>query len=186
MPQRRRRRGERLDALTAGLRELHATAPAFRDVRQAEAVLALADKVLPAYRQHHADLLAHLDDRDLFTPFFIVRVFEAILASSASTVPRGRDEYAVTAVLNRLNDFVGHRPIAVLETRPQGEPYDHERHRPVPLYIRGAGTAFGRYHDLTAMALEILKGTDPGLLAEAQFDPESVGRVRPGHARLRS
>ena len=154
--------------LTAGLRELHATAPAFRDVRQAEAILTLADKVLPAYRQHHADLLAHLDDRDLFTPFFIVRVFEAILAVGLSG---GGTKHAVTAVLNRLNDFVGHRPIAVLETRPQGEPYDHERHRPVPLYIRGAGTAFGRYHDLTALALEILKGTDPGLLAEAQFDP---------------
>ena len=67
---------------------------------------------------------------------------------------------------------MGYRPIALLETRPQGEPYDHERHRPVPLYIRGAGTAFGRYHDLTAAALEILKGTDRGLLAEAQFDPD--------------
>ena len=36
----------------------------------------------------------------------------------------------------RLNDFVGHRPIAILETRPQGEPYDHERHRPLPLYLK--------------------------------------------------
>lgn len=39
-----------LDALTAGLRNLHATAAAFRDVRQAEAALALAGRVLPAYR----------------------------------------------------------------------------------------------------------------------------------------
>ncbi len=158
-----------LDALTAGLRNLHATAAAFRDVRQAEAALALAGRVLPAYRAHHADLLAHLDNRDLFTPFFLVRVFEAVLAQG---VPVEDDEKAVAAVVHQLNDFVGHRPIAVLETRPQGEPYDHERHRPVPLYIRGAGTAWGRYHDLVESALEILRATDPGLLADAQFDPD--------------
>lgn len=158
-----------LDALTAGLRKLHATAAAFRDVRQAEAALALAGRVLPAYRAHHADLLAHLDNRDLFTPFFLVRVFEAVLAQG---VPVEDEDKADASVLHRLNDFVGHRPIAVLETRPQGEPYDHERHRPVPLHIRGAGTAWGRYHDLVDAALEILKATDPGLLAEAQFDPD--------------
>jgi hypothetical protein len=158
-----------LDALTARLHELHATAPAFRDVRQAERALALTIKVLPAYRTHHADLLAHLDDRDLFTPFFLARVFEAVLALGIFTED---DERAVADVLSRLNDFVGYRPIAVLETRPQGEPYDHERHRPVPLYIRGAGTAFGRYYDLSSTALAILKETDPGLLADAQFDPE--------------
>ena len=27
----------------------------------------------------------------------------------------------------------------MLETRPQGEPYDHEKVRPVPLFVRGAG-----------------------------------------------
>ncbi len=60
-------------------------------------------------------------------------------------------------VFQRLNDFIGvsaHR--ALLETRPQGEPYPHERHRPIPLYLRGAGVAQGRYHDLLARALEIL------------------------------
>ena len=158
-----------LEALAAALQKLHATAPAFRDVGQAEAALALAGRVLPAYRAHHCDLLAHLDDRDLFTPFFLARVFEAVLAQG---VPAADEAVAADGVLQRLNDFVGHRPIAVLETRPQGEPYDHERHRPVPLYVRGAGTAWGRYHDLVEAALEILKGTDPGLLAEAHFDPE--------------
>ena len=138
-------------------------------MRQAEAALTLAGRVLPAYRAHHADLLAHLDNRDLFTPFFLVRVFEAVLAQGVAAEDEGE---AVAAVVHRLNDFVGHRPIAVLETRPQGEPYDHERHRPVPLHIRGAGTAWGRYRDLVDAALEILKATDPGLLAEAQFDPD--------------
>src|SRR5205807_1695096 len=68
-----------------------------------------------------------------------------------------------------LNDFVGHRPVAILETRPQGEPYEHERHRPLPLYLKGAGVAFGRYHDVVEKALEILRETDRGLLQEASF-----------------
>ncbi len=163
-----------LDALTAGLHQLHADAAAFRDVRQAESALALAARVLPAYRAHHADLLAHLDDRDLFTPFFLVRAFEAVLAQGA---PAEDEHRAVADVLHRLNDFVGHRPIAVLETRPQGEPYDHERHRPVPLYIRGPGMAWGRYHDLVCAALEILKGTDPSLLNDAEFDLELLDEL---------
>src|SRR6185437_12024584 len=70
-----------LDFLRAGLRRLSASgSAAFRDVRQAEAVLALAPRVLEAYRRHHADLLAHLTDHELFGPFFLARVFEAILA----------------------------------------------------------------------------------------------------------
>src|SRR5262249_35622656 len=75
------------------------------------------------------------------------------------------------------NDFVGHRPVAVLETRPRGEPYDHERVRPIPLYLRGAGAAHGRYHDLIAQALEIVAATDPAILAEAQFDPELLDEL---------
>ncbi|HWG44586.1 MAG TPA: hypothetical protein VN688_17550 [Gemmataceae bacterium] len=153
--------------LSASLRTLHAgDGAAFRDVTQAENVLTLADRVLPAYRRHHGDLLAHLDDRDVFGPFFLVRVFEAILTQRGT----GTDEDAVTAVLGQLNDFVGHRPIAILETRPQGEPYDRERHRPLPLYLKGGGVAYGPYHDLIARALDILKNTDPVLRNEAQFD----------------
>ncbi|HEY7155541.1 MAG TPA: hypothetical protein VH575_16380, partial [Gemmataceae bacterium] len=156
------------DWLSGRLRALHAEGgAAFRDVTQAENVLALAARVLLAYRRHHADLLAHLDDRDLFGPFFLARVFETVLAQRAT----GADEDAnEDAVLMRLNDFVGHRPIAILETRPQGEPYDHERHRPLPLYLKGAGVAYGSYHDLIARALDIVKNADAALRAEAQFD----------------
>jgi hypothetical protein len=110
-------------------------AAAFRDVRQAEAAIGLAARVLPAYRQHHADLLAHLTDAELFNSFFLVRVFEAVLRQGTSDA----SDAAVAAVVGRLNDFVGHRPVAILETRPRGEPYDHERTRPVPLWIQGAG-----------------------------------------------
>ena len=31
-----------------------------------------------------------------------------------------------------LNDYIGYRPIAVLETRPNTEYYPHEKVRPVP------------------------------------------------------
>jgi hypothetical protein len=158
-----------LDWLADSLRRLHAEGGAFRDVAQAEQVLALTARGLTAYRSHHADLLAHLDDRELFGPFFLARVVEAILAQRAAA-PDEEADHLIAAVLIRLNDFVGHRPIAILETRPQGEPYDHERHRPLPLYLKGAGVAYGPYHDLVARALDILKSTDPALRAEAQFD----------------
>jgi hypothetical protein len=155
-----------LDGLGAALRDLHAGGgAAFRDVSQAEAALSLASQVLPAYRRHHSDLLAHLDDAEVFGPFFLARVFEAILQTGV-----GAGESAVPTVLARLNDFVGHRPVAILETRPQGEPYDRERHRPLPLYLRGAGVAHGHYHDVIRLALDILQATDPSLLAQASFD----------------
>jgi hypothetical protein len=143
---------------------------AFRDAAQAEAVLALVfERLLAAYRARHADLLFHLADRDLLGPFFLARVFEAVLTQGAPWTDADR---IVEGALARLNDYVGHRPIAILETRPRGEPYDHERVRPVPLYLRGAGTGAGRYQDLVAKALEILSATDAGILAEAAFDPK--------------
>jgi hypothetical protein len=149
-----------LDGLQLHLDKLHQSgSAAFKDVAQARAVLTTTAAVLPAYRAHHGDLLAHLADHDLFGPFFLARVFEAVLALRAAD-----PQFPLSAVLARLNDFVGHRPIAILETRPQGEPYDHERHRPLPLYLRGAGVAYGRYHDLIRQALDILNGTDPALL----------------------
>src|SRR4051812_15912759 len=114
---------ERLGALKTG------GTSAFQDVSQAEAVLRLVfEQVLPDYQQHHADLLFHLSDRELFQPFFLARVFEAVLAQGG---PWDEPERIISGALARLNDYVGHRPIAILETRPRGEPYDHERVRPI-------------------------------------------------------
>jgi hypothetical protein len=162
-----------LAALDANLQRLHASgSTAFRDISHAESVLTLVREVLPAYRAHHADLLAHLDDADIFGSFFLARVFEAVLQQRQSG-DRPTDE----AVLHRLNDFVGHRPIAILETRPQGEPYAHERHRPLPLYLRGAGVASGRYKEVVEKALQILRETDPGILAEACFGLERLDEL---------
>jgi hypothetical protein len=163
-------------ALKTRLAELQAGgATAFRDAHQAEAALALTfGQGLPAYRAHHADLLFHQTDTGLFQPFFLARVIEAVLAEG----PLREDSQAmVTGVLTRLNDYVGHRPIAVLESRPRGEPYDHERVRPIPLFLRGAGVAPGRYHDLVTRALALLNETDLRLREEASFDPELLDEL---------
>lgn len=157
-----------LAGLSDHLEALHSQGgAAFRDITQARAVLALTGHILPAYREHHADLLAHLTDEEIFGPFFIARVLEGILSQRA----RGAEEGAnVPTILARLNDFVGHRPLALLESRPQGEPYDHERHRPLPLYLRGAGVSFGRYQEIIEKAVEVLSATNASLLAEAALD----------------
>src|SRR5262249_41379808 len=124
------------DALVERLDALHAEGgSAFRDVEQARAVLDLAfQKVLPAYREFHGDLLTHCSDADLFQPFFLARVCEAVLTQRGAWTEESR---IVRGALRQLNDYVGHRPVAMLETRPRGEPYEHERFRPVPLYIKG-------------------------------------------------
>jgi hypothetical protein len=157
------------DWLSIRLEELRAGGTAaFRDVTQARGVLGVFPAVLNAYRAHHADLLFHQSERDLCQPFFLARVLETILAKGA---PWNEQERIVRRALHRLNDFVGHRPIAILETRPRGEPYDHERVRPIPLFVRGAGVASGRYQQLLKLALDILAAAEPAIQQEAGFDP---------------
>ncbi len=155
--------GEALARLEAG------GGAAFRDTAQARAVLSLTTETLPAYRRHHADLLVHLDDAELFGPMFLARVFETCLQ-----LLRHPESPTADLVVARLNDFVGHRPIAMLETRPQGEPYEHERHRPMPLFLRGGGAAFGRYQAVVERTLEMLRTTDAGVLAESSFDLDQL------------
>src|SRR5262245_11907010 len=130
---------------------------AFRDVSQAKGVITLAfEPVLAAYRAHHRDLLAHQSDSTLFNSFFLARACEAVLAQGGSWSENDR---IVRGAVHRLNDYVGHRPIAVLETRPQTELYPHERLRPVPLYIRGVGAASGSLRNVIDRAVRLLVGT---------------------------
>ncbi|HEV8058788.1 MAG TPA: hypothetical protein VGP68_02890 [Gemmataceae bacterium] len=158
--------------LRSRLQTLNKTEAAFRDSTQAEAVLELVfQHLLPAYRQHHQDLLFHQTDENLFTPYFLAVAMEAVLAQGG---PWNDKRRIVAGALGQLNDFVGHRPIAILETRPRGEPYEQERVRPVPLWLRGAGAAWGRYRELVGRALEILSETEPAVLNEAGFDLEAL------------
>jgi hypothetical protein len=161
--------------LRVDLAALKGAGGAFRDAVQAEAALELAfDRVLPEYRRFHADLLFHQSERDLFQPFFLARVLEAVLAQGG---PWGQEQRIVTGALRQLNDFAGHRPVAILETRPRGEPYEHEKVRPIPLFIRGADVAHGPYHDLVARGLELLGATDRDLMAEGGFDPQLLDEL---------
>ena len=159
------------------LAELDALADsaAFRDADQARAAVELVfEHALPAYRQHHRDLLAHLADADLFTPYFVARVFEAVLSQGG---PWDEPERIVDGTLKKLNDYVGHRPVPVLETRAQIEIYPHEKVRPVPIYLKGGGSAHGRYRDLVDQALELLRNTDADLLQEASLDPSLLDEL---------
>jgi hypothetical protein len=158
--------GERLQA---ALESRAGTTDAFRSIEQAQAVLRLVfAHALPAYRRHHRDLLFHQTEASLFQPFFIGRVCEAVLRQGA---PWQETERIVDAALAALNDYIGHRPVAVLQTQKL-QPYAHEWVRPIPLYVRGAGVAAGPYHEVVAQALEILAYTDPTLLARAWFNLE--------------
>ena len=142
--------------------------PAFRDTTQAEAIVHLVfDRLVPAYRAHHADLLFHLAEADWYQPFFLTRACEAVLVQGG---PWDDADRIVRGALVHLNDFMGHRPLAVLEQH-RGQPYDHEKVRPIPLYLRGAGVAYGRYEELIARTMAIFQESNPALLEECCFDP---------------
>jgi hypothetical protein len=145
---------------------------AFRDVQTARIVLELTQQVLVAYETFHADLLAHRRPEDRLHGFFLARVIECILQLRVTDPDLSAD-----TVVERLNDFVGHRPIALLETRPRGEAYAHEKHRPVPLYLRGAGVAHNRYRSVLQRALEILEQAGEAMRAEAGFGFEQLDEI---------
>ena len=147
---------------------------ALADARQARTVLQLTfQHVLPGYLTYHRDLLFHRSNESLFNAFFIGRVFEVVLQLSSL---HAEPEKLVTEALVKLNDFIGHRPIAVLETRKL-EPYEHEWVRPLPLYIRQAGVVHGPHQEVVECAIRLLQQTDPQLLEMAQFDPELLDEL---------
>lgn len=163
---------ERLhEQLRAEIVRARGTSAAFRETSQAEAVLDLVfARLLPAYREFHRDLLFHQPDSSLFRPFFLGRACEAVLQEGS---PWDEPDRIIPAAIERLNDFIGHRPVAVLHNQRM-EPYKHEWVRPIPLYIDGAGVAVGRYHDVITIALEILRNTDRDILDLAYFDLERM------------
>ena len=163
------------DTLRAGLQAVRGTSDAFRQVDQAEAVLGLVfDGLLPAYRQFHRDLLFHQTEETLFAPLFIGRACEAVLQQGG---PWNQAERIVPAALRQLNDYIGHRPVAVLRTAQKIQPYEHEWVRPIPLWIRGVGASWGPYRELVETALALLDATDPALLFEATFVLEQLDEL---------
>ena len=163
---------EFLDSQIASLAESES---AFANSQQASSVIQLVCDVLaPAYRAHHSDLLFHLPDEDFEQPFLLARMFEAALEQGG---PWNETERIVPAAIDRLNDFIGFRPVAVLENGQKCQPYDNERFRPVPLYVRDAGVAAGKYQELIEHTLSFLRDTPEEILFAAHFDPNLLDEL---------
>lgn len=146
---------------------------AFDDVTQARDVARLLlSELLPAYMDYHRDLLFHQEPEVLFNGFFLARAAESLLglyAQHDSKADAESSKSLVQEAILELNDFVGYRPVAVLENR-KCQPYAHEFVRPIPLYVQGAGVSAGTYFDLVTRAIEILRDTDPDVLRSASFE----------------
>jgi len=154
------------EALRERLAALETTEAAFADSRQARWALDTTfDQLLPAYRAHHGDLLEHQPPGALERPFFVMAALRSLLAEGSPD-----DESSVPRAIHRLDDYVGWRPLAVLENGNLSAPYPHERVRPIPLYVGGAGVAHGRYGRLVAGAIRILGEVPAELLRQADFD----------------
>jgi hypothetical protein len=168
-------RGELVRELLARLDEWKGTSAAFADVSQAQAIIPLAfDGCVQRYRAHHRDLLFHLSDRDYDQPFLLARMAEAVLAQGA---PWSEADRVLGGAVDRLNDFLGFRPVAVLENGRKMLPYAHEAFRPVPLFIRDAGVAVGPHFDLVTRAWELFGELTPDIQREAYFDLDRMSEL---------
>ncbi|MFV1967262.1 MAG: hypothetical protein ACC628_17680, partial [Pirellulaceae bacterium] len=162
------------DFLRDRLQALTVSSAAFQDAGQASTALEIVwNVVLPGYLDFHQDLFFHQKEEVLYNPFFVGRACEAVLRQGQ---PWEEADRICQVAIAHLNDYVGYRPVAVLESR-RIEPYPHERVRPVPLYIRDAGVATGRYQAVVENALELLRSTDEDLLQIACFDPASLDEL---------
>jgi hypothetical protein len=134
----------------------------------------LWSELLPAYLDFHRDLLFHQNPELLFNGFFLGRCAETLLASGGCD-REGAE--VIPTTISRLNDFVGYRPVAVLEGERRLEPYPHEWVRPIPTFIAGAGVAEGPYRELFERLLENLRNTDADLLRAAHLDVQFLDEI---------
>lgn len=151
------------DELTA----LQETSSAFAEITQAKAVLQIAfEDFLPAYRKFHQDLFFHLDDGIFQQPFFLVCIIQSLLKQGG---PWNEHDRILNAAINDLNDFIGYRPVALLENDRKMQPYRHEWHRPLPIYFKEAGAAVGPYHDLIQSSIQFFSTVPEQILEGSYF-----------------
>ncbi len=162
-----------LAQLNEALEELCSSSAAFSDCTQAHAVLRLLTPTIESYLAFHRDLLFHMNEQTCVRPFFLGRVCEAILLEGA---PWDEEERIVEQTIVRLNDFIGHRPVATLEQHKH-EPYANEWVRPIPLWVRGAGAATGPYQEVIEAAIKLISATSESILRQAHFDPEMLDEL---------
>ena len=126
-------------AMLSALDELNGSSGVLSSSNQARTAVELVfAHVIPSFLTFHQQVLNAHDVNETINTFFIGRVFDVVL--------KLQDEWenpvVVDQAIHYLNDFVGYRPIATLETH-RHEPYPHEKIRPVPLYIANAGVCSG-------------------------------------------
>jgi len=155
------------------LKTLQSETTTFAQAEQVEGVLATVAETLVGYLKFHSDLLFHFTQEELQSPLFLGRVCEAVLQQGAPWKGEAETQRIVSATISQLNDYIGYRPVATLETQ-KIEPYPHEWLRPYPIYIQGVGPAQGKYFDVVQIALDIIKDTDADILRGAQFDPDAL------------
>lgn len=158
--------------LLANLEQTADEQAAFAHAEQAAAVIEIAlGTMFDRYREFHRDLLFHLVDEDFDHPFFFGTLLEAVVLQGG---PWDETDRITDGALAHLNDYVGYRPVAVLENDRKCEVYPHERFRPFPLYFAGAGIAAGKYEELLKQTFEFLKQAPADLLFDAYFDQERL------------
>lgn len=158
------------DWLSETMQTLSREQAAFADCTQGSRVMALLwTELLPAYLDFHRDLLFHQAPELLFNGFFMGRAADALLLGGLD----GPDDEVVQAAIDRLDDFVGYRPVAMLENR-HCQPYRHELVCPVPLYCKDAGASAGPYRELIERAIVALSETNEDILRAAAFDLDRV------------
>ncbi len=155
------------ELLFSELKKLQQQQSAFQQTEQAETVLKLIfDQFLPAYQEYHRDLLFHLSSDVYEQPFFLADVAQAILTQGE---PWEETERILSESILQLNDFLGYRPVAVLENDRLVEPYPHEKFHPIPVYKKGVGIAVGPYHDLVEKTFELLQDLPEGIVTATHF-----------------
>ena len=132
----------------------------------------LWSELLPAYLDFHRDLLFHQEPELIFNGFFMARGADALLAVGLS----GETDQIVQSAIDRLDQFVGYRPVAMLENR-HCQPYRHEFVCPVPLFIKDVGVSAGPYREIIRRAIDALRSTDESILRAASFDPERLSEL---------
>jgi hypothetical protein len=128
-----------LDLLRTELATLTESVDAFRDSRQATRILDSVEEALTEYRVFHRDSLYHQKNEFLFNSLFMARICRLTTARDVF----GDDGSLVADVVRQANDFLGYRPIPVLEGEERHEPNEREWISLVPLYYEGVGAAFG-------------------------------------------
>ena len=157
------------------LSQLQSARDVFRDSTQASTTLRVVfENLLPRYLNQHAALIFGRSPDFVFNSFFTARAIETVLREiNSSDSENSSDQTLADTAFEKFNNYLGHRPVATLETR-RVEPYAQEWIRPIPIYVRGAGLATGCYHDVVERALQYLAQTDDSILHAAHFDPDRL------------